>query len=126
MTPIIDTTSPASGIHSAENECYRLTTLRPGVGPAKCIAVCSDGVERVATFTAENDTFFSRPARVAVKGKTVSGYITSETLDGWSTETEGDPGVFKFSAYAYGKNAGLLPRGVYKREPDASHSTAVS
>lgn len=35
--------------------------------------LCDDGIVRRATFTAEADTFFSRPARVQVNGRTVSG-----------------------------------------------------
>lgn len=42
----------------------------------KVKALCSDGTVRTATFTAEADTFFTVPARVSVKGRTVSGFVT--------------------------------------------------
>jgi hypothetical protein len=46
---------------------------------------------------------------VKVGGKTVTGYITTETRDGYSTATDDDPAVVKFVAYRYGKNGHLLP-----------------
>ena len=58
--------------------------------------------------TAQPDTFFSIPARVKAHGKTVSGYVTCETLEGFSTETLGDPAVWRFIAYSYGKNGHLV------------------
>lgn len=39
-------------------------------------ALCSDGVKRIAHLTAPADSFFSIPACVKVRGKTVSGYLT--------------------------------------------------
>lgn len=65
-------------------------------------ALCEDGRRRYARITGEPDTFFSIPASVQVKGKTVSGFIT-----GCKTEGERD---YEFIAYAYGKNAGLLKK----------------
>lgn len=77
--------------------------------------VCSDGRQRSAYCSASGaDTFFSIPARVYVNGRTVAGYVTRETLQGWSTETEGDPAAWKFCAYQYRANADALPRGVWK------------
>ncbi len=77
-------------------------------------ALCSDGkVRTLKRISTTADTFFSVPASVEVRreGKryTVSGYITSETLAGMSTEVDGDPTVVKFIAYSYGKNGDLLP-----------------
>lgn len=78
-------------------------------------AMCSDGKVRTLKRVADTaDTFFSVPAAVAVNGRTVSGYITSETAAGFSTETDDDPTVIKFIAYAYGKNADALPEGKWK------------
>lgn len=75
-------------------------------------AICSDGIVRAVRFGAGiADTFFSIPARVTVNGRTVSGYVTVETAEGFSTATENDPAVVKFIAYQYGKNANALPEG---------------
>lgn len=65
-------------------------------------ALCSDGKRRVALITGEADTFFSIPARVSVKGKTVTGFVTGR---------EGDDGErdYEFIAYTYRKNGHLLP-----------------
>jgi hypothetical protein len=82
-------------------------------------ALCSDGkVRTVSRISITADTFFSVPAAVTVykngARRTVSGYITFETLTGMSTETEGDPMVVKFHRYSYGKNADALPMGAYR------------
>jgi hypothetical protein len=80
------------------------------VGPRKVYNVlCADGVQRTATCSSRGaDTFFSIPARVRANGKTVSGYVTRETLQGFSTESPEDPAVWKFVAYRYGKNANAI------------------
>jgi hypothetical protein len=50
--------------------------------PVKATNVlCPDGIYRTARITAEADTFFTIPAQVQVRGKTVSGYLTHETND---------------------------------------------
>jgi hypothetical protein len=68
-------------------------------------AMCSDGIIRkLKRISATADTFFSVPASVTAYGKTVAGYITWETVAGFSTETDGDPMVIKFVAYRNGKN----------------------
>ena len=73
-------------------------------------ALCSDGVVRRLKRIAETaDTFFSVPASVTVKGRTVAGYVTVETRDGFSTVTPADPALVRFVAYRYGKNADALP-----------------
>jgi hypothetical protein len=59
-------------------------------------ALCEDGVRRTATVTGEADTFFSVPARVSAKGKTVSGFLSRDG-DDW-----------KFTAYSYRKNAAAV------------------
>lgn len=77
--------------------------------------LCSDGKQRMATTTApQADSYFSIPAYVAVKGKKVTGFLVRETLEGYDTETENDPAVWKFIAYTYRKNHAMLPRGAYK------------
>lgn len=45
--------------------------------------LCSDGVIRAASMAQTSDTFFSVPASVRIKGKTVTGYVTTdEGIDG--------------------------------------------
>ncbi len=68
--------------------------------PYKAINVlCVDGVRRTVRLHGEPDTFFSVPGSVQVRGKTVSGFVTS------------DNGDLKFIAYTYGKNADVLKEG---------------
>lgn len=73
-------------------------------------ALCEDGkVRKVSRISETADTFFSVPASVRVKGRTVSGYITFLTLnENLSTHSDDDPMVVKFRAHSYGKNAHLL------------------
>lgn len=79
-------------------------------------AMCSDGKVRSLKRIAETaDTFFSVPASIVVKGKTVAGYVTTETEEGLSTDTKADPACIKFCAYTYGRNGHLLPIGSWKR-----------
>ncbi len=54
------------------------------------------------------DTFFSIPARVSAKGTTVSGYVTVETVEGYTTPTNDDPAIVKFIPYQYRKNHNLV------------------
>lgn len=71
---------------------------------------CTDGkVRSVSRIAQTADTFFSVPAAVKVKGKTVAGYLTVECRSGSSVVTEDDPAVAKFYAVKTGKNHGLLP-----------------
>lgn len=99
------------------------TRLELEPGPFACAfvrgrAMCSDGVVRAVRFPGGGiaDTFFSVPAAVDVRGRRVSGFVTVETAEGSSTETEGDPAVVKFHAYTYRRNADVLPAGTWKRE----------
>lgn len=94
----------------------RNTYLTPAPGPFSCgmisgAALCTDGVVRPLRFKNGGiaDTFFSIPCSVSVRGKTVSGYATVETLEGYSTPTDDDPPVVRFVAYTYGRNGHLLP-----------------
>lgn len=64
-------------------------------------ALCQDGVRRTAYITAEADTYFGRPARVSVKGKTVSGFIHSFEADSGERD-------YEFVAYSYRKNGYLI------------------
>ena len=84
-------------------------------------ALCSDGKVRALKRIAPTaDSFFSVPASVTVGGRTVAGYVTVETLDGFTTYyDETDPQVVKFVAYTYRKNGDALPDGLYRRKDEA-------
>lgn len=72
-------------------------------------ALCPDGkVRRLKRIAESADTFFSVPASVTVRGKTVAGYVTIETRDGYSTPTDDDPSVVKFVPYEYRKNGDVF------------------
>ena len=72
-------------------------------------ALCPDGrVRTLKRISTTADTFYSVPAAVTVKGRTVSGYILIETREGLSTPTDDDPLVVKFRPYVDRKNAHLL------------------
>lgn len=60
-------------------------------------AECADRKVRMVQITREADTFFSVPARVTVKGKTVRGHVY------WQDS------VLRFSPDAWRPNAALLP-----------------
>jgi len=68
-------------------------------------ALCTDGKRRYAQITGVADTFFSIPAKVKVKERTVSGYVTGFCNRSKDKETPD----YKFIAYSYGKNGHLLP-----------------
>ena len=85
-------------------------------------ALCTDGKVRGFRLTAQGpDTFFSWPAAVTAKGKTVTGFVAHDTLAddpqgtysivfgqfGSPTHTTDDT-LIRFRAYKYRKNAGLL------------------
>src|SRR5690349_20672710 len=78
--------------------------------------LCSDGKVRSLSRIAQTaDTFFSIPASVRVKGKTVSGYVTVEAVSGSSTPTADDPAVAKFVAVKTGRNHAFLPDGSFRK-----------
>lgn len=60
---------------------------------------CEDGRRRTVYVTGQPDTFFSAPAQTRVKGKTVTGYLTTI-----------HDGGYEFRANAFGKNADLLKK----------------
>lgn len=99
----------------------RNTELTLEDGPFACRyiagrAICSDGKVRALRFRSGiADTFFSIPASVKVNGKTVAGFVTIETEEGFSTHSEGDPSIVKFIAYQYRTNRDLLPVGSWVR-----------
>lgn len=77
-------------------------------------AICPDGISRVVKLTNGGyaDTFFSIPGRVQCKGKTVTGFITCETMEGFSTGTEDDPVIVRFVPVKYGANYSVFYPGV--------------
>lgn len=89
-------------VHPNGSRCFRTP------GPFQSVAKvencpCEDGVRRNAFTTAEPDTFFSIPACVYVGSKTVGGFLTVE-----EETVTGEHAGWKFVAYSYGKNAGLI------------------
>ena len=66
-------------------------------------AICPDGkarnLKRLSPFA---DTFFSIPAAVTYKGKTVAGYATLKGFDHADTQ------YVAFFPYTYGKNGGMF------------------
>src|SRR5262249_11529936 len=79
-------------------------------------ALCSDGkVRRLKRISEPADTFFSVPAAVTVNGKTVSGYVTVDSVDDLEgLPVPGRPEVVKFIAITYGRNHAQLPAGSYR------------
>lgn len=74
--------------------------------------LCPDGVVRKCKRIAETaDTFFSTPASVEVRGKTVAGYITTATASGLSTGTDADPMYLEFRPYKYRRNHAAFSKG---------------
>jgi hypothetical protein len=75
--------------------------------------LCADGKVRApARIAATADTFFSIPAAVKVRGKTVSGYVSlRDDIDSpRANGTARDPGAtVVFTPNSHGKNAGMLP-----------------
>ena len=61
--------------------------------------LCSDGKIRACAMAQTADTFFSVPASIRIKGKTVTGYVTTENE--WERET-GET----FEAYAFRQHNG--------------------
>lgn len=94
------------------------------MGPHKIInVICADGVQRNAFCSNKGaDTFFTIPAYVHVKGKKVYGYVTQETIGGFTTEFPDDHAVYKFVVYTYTskplKYGHLLPMGSFRLERD--------
>jgi len=76
-------------------------------------AECADGkVRALKRIAATADTYFSVPAAVEVHGKTVTGYVSVETVSGSSVATDDDPPIVRFRAFTYRKNhAAIQPRG---------------
>ena len=56
--------------------------------------LCSDGKIRAAELSECPDTFFSTPARIRIKGKTVTGYMTIEET--WNDDNNKYDRVYSF------------------------------
>ncbi len=66
---------------------------RPG---NKVQALCADGRKRSALILRDADTFYTIPARVSVKGRTVTGFV-------WLSD-----GILTFTADSWRANGALL------------------
>ncbi len=53
--------------------------------------LCSDGVIRACSMASTADTFFSVPASIRIKGKTITGYVTGEEQCYIKGEKENEP-----------------------------------
>lgn len=73
--------------------------------------LCADGkIRAVGSIAQTADTFFSIPASVKVKGKSVSGYVTTEEqkyIGG--VKTTDFKKVYSFRRHTNHKNSGILP-----------------
>ncbi len=67
--------------------------------------LCPDGKRRLARVTGEADTFFSVPARVTYRGKTVTGFVSFHDGDGAMFQAESD---WRFTPNAGGVNGKLF------------------
>lgn len=57
--------------------------------PHKAINVlCADGKRRTVRLNQRSDTFFSWPGRTTIRGKTVTGFITSFTTENGETDMQ--------------------------------------
>ena len=77
-------------------------------------AMCPDGkVRMLKRILPYAETFFSIPASVAVKGRTVSGYVMISTVDGEPlvyADDDDDEKLVTFRPYLYGKNANVFDK----------------
>lgn len=63
-------------------------------------ALCADGITRSVLILRDADTFYTVPARVSVKGRTVTGFVWYET---------GDETLLRFTPDRWRANASQLP-----------------
>lgn len=73
--------------------------------------LCEDGKFRNAHIVSEPDTYFSIPAVVYVKGKTVRGFVSCDHNDDYldAVDMRNSANCWYFRAYKYLKNAYLIP-----------------
>lgn len=90
------TGTPAKAVMSKHNMFG--PTLQKVVG-----VFCEDGKRRTATITGQPTTFFTVPARISYKGKTVTGEVCTSSQDN-------DECTPDYVFYARGKYAQLLGR----------------
>ena len=78
--------------------------------------LCPDGIRRTAWILGRQpDTYFTIPCKVKVKGKTVSGFVSSRSHacdDGFPLDDNDED--WAFTPNGYGKNANVLPE--WKKE----------
>src|SRR6185295_2450812 len=97
----------------ADHRPARYPSMWGGQTGSQYRVLCSDGRIRTATATGEADTFYTIPARLSVRGRTVSGHVY--TRESWD---ETGP-LYRFSASSYRKNADALPAWPIARPTDA-------
>jgi hypothetical protein len=56
----------------------------------KVKALCEDGIVRTATITGEADSYWSAPARVSVKGRTITGHVFQDSAFTTVTDPDGN------------------------------------
>jgi len=79
-----------------------LVTSGPWDDYTAATALCPDGkVRKVKRIATTGDTYFSIPASVTVKGKTIAGFLM----------VDGDPTTVRFVPYTYRKNHNMFAKG---------------
>lgn len=76
-----------------DNSNTWLETTGPWDIPYRARVLCADGRYRIAYTAQSADTWFSLPARVKVKGKTITGYVTTadwEHVETWLRRLKND------------------------------------
>lgn len=95
---------------------YALGTWTETVGQwgrfTRARAICPDGKARIVRLAETADTYFSVPARVSYKGRTVYGFVTFHDDQGLTTT--GKEFVL-FVPSAQGKNASAFRDGICDR-----------
>lgn len=76
--------------------------------------LCSDGKIRAAALAPTADTFFSVPASIRIKGRTISGYYTTETDYDFTPKQEFPAHAFRHHTYHDNK----LPQWPEKFSPE--------
>ncbi len=89
-----------------EDYCYPSGSIRQS--RRKFRAMCPDGIVRTGVCGIA-DTYFSCPARLKAKGKTITGFIMMEHCYAEGCESKGKHWLWLvFVPYQYRKNAGTI------------------
>ena len=72
-------------------------------------ALCPDGVVRnLKRISICADSFFSVPAAITYRGKTIAGFVSMDTIGGNSIPTDNDLAVVRFHCYEYRRNGSMF------------------